>query len=210
MHIWPMKGFIISLTLVVLFLAASCGNNKSNMNNASADSATKAIKQDTLKMVMKPSVPPLVVKIDSVANTADFSVAVPKGWTQKENEMNGYKMLFLVAPAAGNFKSNLNILEDKMTGKGLDDYVSNNLKKMAAMQVKKTRESNIQVNGITGKSISYLYNYKGHDLAIKTYVLPVNKAVYVLTATCPLSEAKTISPVFDKIVSTFKVKPAAY
>ncbi len=196
-----MKKLIIPSVVILLFVTA-CGNKKSKTK-----AVVSATKTDTFyNNASKQSAPPLVSKIDSAAGTKDFTVNVPAGWIQKENEMNGYKMFFLMAPKTGSFQSNLNILKDKMTEKNLDDYIGNNLKKLAAMQVKEIRQSELNVNGLKGKSISYLYKYQGTNLAIKTYVLPANAAVYILTTTCPVGDAKQLEPVFSKIVDSFKVK----
>ena len=197
-----MKKLFTLFVIIALFITASCDNKKSKTKGS-----VSATKTDTFyNKASKPSAPPLVSKINSAAGNNDFKVDVPAGWTQKENEMNGFKMFFLMAPKTGSFQSNLNILKDKMTEKTLDDYIDNNLKKLAAMHVKEIRQSELDVNGLKGKSISYLYNYQGTDLAIKTYVLPANAAVYILTTTCPVSDAKQLEPVFSKIVDSFRVK----
>jgi hypothetical protein len=175
------KLFITTMLIAGLAISA-CSGNQNKTGADSTETKTRVVTSD------------------------NFSIAVPKGWLEREDVMNGRKMLFLVAPKTGNYQPNMNVLKDFMKGRTMDEYIAFNLKNMEGMNYNDQKSGNISIGGHSGKYLTYNYDYQGRDIAVKSYIIPDNDVAYIITATCLDSQKGDFKDVFERTVETFTLK----
>src|SRR5581483_11200690 len=62
-------------------------------------------------------------KSHTIVDSAKFSIEVPDGWDRFNKTSQGFNILFLMAPRADNFASNINILLEDIKGMPVDEYL---------------------------------------------------------------------------------------
>jgi hypothetical protein len=141
-----------------------------------------------------------------IIDTTKFNIATPFGWQRRIQTSNGFEILFIVAPTADGFSPNLNILTESLNGISTEEYLKTSAENMKNANMILDGSGDFQADGIQGKYSTSTFNYKGTDIATKSYVFIKDGLAYVLTGSCLISQKDTYRPIFDKTVKTFKLK----
>ncbi|QQL49854.1 hypothetical protein [Mucilaginibacter ginkgonis] len=190
-----MKAYWKPVCLCILALATACQNNKNQSSTT-----------DTTKQTTSNDAAAAVAGDAKIASASNFEIQIPDGWHYDQPILNGQTKFFLTAPKEMNYQTNINILKDPMKGENLDDYIKVSLAKMQSMPVTMGSSGDFTANGVSGKYLKYIYNAKERMIAVKSYVFGKNDTAYVVTATTVPELGKKYEPVFDKAVSTLKIK----
>jgi len=142
----------------------------------------------------------------SVYDTTNFSITIPRGWSHHTEISSGFKIFFLNAPPSDSFSSNLNILTEDMHGLTKAQYIQTSKEQMKKQNFIFDGEGDFQANGIKGSYFSTTFDYQGRKLSLKTFNFIKGGLAYVITGTCLGSQADVYRPIFDKTVASFKVK----
>lgn len=186
-----MKKILFVACAAVLFLTVACKDNARKSREITlADTVGKDIAEVN----------------GDVVSTADFEVTMPGAWEKKEQVLKPFRLVMLMAPMEDNFHPNLNILNDELKGRNMEEYLAFNLKQMEPMHLKMEGQGDYKVGDLNGQYMEYTYNYEGKDIAIKSFVFLKGNKAWVLTGSCLTGQAESYVPQFEEIVNSFKLK----
>lgn len=192
-----MKIRLLIAAASMAFVAASC--NQSNKKEKSAADTTAKTAQPA-DAGSSATVSGNVISMD------DWQINLPSGWKKEEKAMGKFNLVMLMAPREAGFSPNLNVLKDDLKGRDLRQYIADNLKQMAPMNISMQDSGAYKVSGIDGQFLRYSYEYQGRKLTIKSYVFPKNDVAYVITGSCLSEQVDAFIPQFDEVVNSFEVK----
>jgi hypothetical protein len=142
----------------------------------------------------------------SIIDTDKFSIALPGGWRHLVKETQGFKILFLMSPPVDGFSPNVNVLTEDTHGASMEEYMTASDDNMKSGGMIKDGSGVFESDGTQGRYTTSTMNYQGHSIALKSYVFIKNGLAYVLTGSCLVSQENNFRPIFDQIVTTFKIK----
>jgi hypothetical protein len=140
-----------------------------------------------------------------------FTIAFPEGWEVKEN-VEGMDLVGL-SPVEGpsdKFQENVFVASTEMkepheADEILDDSLSVMINTIT--DFKPEKRDHAEVGGIEAARLTFTWRQGPYHLTSVVYVLPGRDRAYQIRATAESQAWDRVLPVFEKIVSSFEVKP---
>lgn len=133
-----------------------------------------------------------------------YSLDVPPGWIRKTDIPRPY--VAFLGPVANDYQSNFSIYTEPAANKSLAQFV-----KVARNTVAKTKSVRLQKSGPTklggrpAALLQTLVTVNGSEQSVARQILAVHKGrCYTLTFITRPADLKVMSPVFTRVISSFK------
>lgn len=143
------------------------------------------------------------------AGADKFVIESPAEWRRVDTALNGVKTTILLSDkVTDGFRSNVNIVTERMENSSLQEYFDNTVNGLAHYVEKFTviDQGDKEINGNPSKWLKYTAVQGGRNVAAILYVIPQNGIAYGITGICNATGQAKDFPLFEQAVSTFKVK----
>jgi hypothetical protein len=143
---------------------------------------------------------------DINASDLKYSFELPEGWSRHDTAMQGVNVTLLLHQATDDFRPMLNVTNEYMHGKDHEDYVSGTKHYLSnALDAEFLADGALDAHGRKVLWYSYNRDYNGIKRATVCYSIPVNGTSFNITAGVIADGMPTYKPVFDSIVTSFRI-----
>jgi hypothetical protein len=142
------------------------------------------------------------------AGAGNFDFDIPAGWQRIDTSLSGLKAtLVMSSEISDNFRSNVNVITQSMSGYSAEKYFNENVTIMSRgmSQFTLIAKGEKIIAGLPARWLHYSENAGGRLLDQTLYIIPNNGIAYLITCTSLKGHEDKDKAAYDQIVSSFKI-----